>query len=242
MADLHVEGLEIRYGGMRAVSDVSFSVGSGEIIGIAGPNGAGKTSLLRAVGGIVQPSKGQISFGQDVIARPGPAARPRPRAVVRRGVSLVPEGRRLFSGLSVLDHLKFGAYVVGSQRIKEDLELVFGIFPKLLERSSQNVATLSGGEKQMVAIARALMARPDLLMIDELALGLAPVVVKELMAALIGLNRQRGLTIIVVDEGLAPLGSAVSRILFLAHGEIKAVRTPLEIKDEATSLYLSGKD
>jgi branched-chain amino acid transport system ATP-binding protein len=151
---------------------------------------------------------------------------------------LVPEGRRLFSGLSVEDHLRFGAYLVDSADLASDLERVYRIFPKLAERRQQDVTSLSGGEKQMVAIGRALMSRPSLLMIDELSLGLAPVIVNELMDALGELNASDGLTLILVDECLGRLGSAVSSVIFLSHGRVQAVRSPEELRTDAAALYL----
>jgi branched-chain amino acid transport system ATP-binding protein len=152
----------------------------------------------------------------------------------------VPEGRRLFAGLTVEDHLRFGAYVVAAADVPATMERVYAIFPKLKERRLQEVSSLSGGEKQMVAIARAMMAKPKLLMIDELSLGLAPVVVNELVDALMKLNAESGLTIVLVDECLGRLGSAVSRVLFLSHGHIQAIRSPQEIQQQAAKLYLGS--
>jgi len=225
---------------MRALGDVTLSVERGEMIGVAGPNGAGKTSLLRAIASLVPIDSGRISFDDGIIADTASRRKAAVRQVVRRGMSLVPEGRRLFAGLTVEDHLRFGAYVVAAADVPATMERVYAIFPKLKERRLQEVSSLSGGEKQMVAIARAMMAKPKLLMIDELSLGLAPVVVNELVDALMKLNAESGLTIVLVDECLGRLGSAVSRVLFLSHGHIQAIRSPQEIQQQAAKLYLGS--
>ena len=238
---LSLENVGVSYRGMRAVGGVTLSVERGEMIGVAGANGAGKTSLLRAIAALVPLAEGRIIFEGEVI---GDAARHRQAAVrqlVRKGMSLVPEGRRLFAGLSVEDHLRFGAYLVASREMSATLERVYAIFPKLKERRSQEVNSLSGGEKQMVAIARALMSQPKLMMIDELSLGLAPVVVNELIDALIALNAETKLTIILVDECLGRLGSAVSRVLFFSHGHLQAIRSPADIREQAAALYLGSQ-
>jgi branched-chain amino acid transport system ATP-binding protein len=240
MSILTLENVGVSYRGMRALGDVTLSVERGEMIGVAGPNGAGKTSLLRAIASLVPIDSGRISFDDGIIADTASRRKAAVRQVVRRGMSLVPEGRRLFAGLTVEDHLRFGAYVVAAADVPATMERVYAIFPKLKERRLQEVSSLSGGEKQMVAIARAMMAKPKLLMIDELSLGLAPVVVNELVDALVKLNADSGLTIVLVDECLGRLGSAVSRVLFLSHGHIQAIRSPQEIQQQAAKLYLGS--
>jgi len=240
MSILTLENVGVSYRGMRALGDVTLSVERGEMIGVAGPNGAGKTSLLRAIASLVPIDSGRISFDDGIIADTASRRKAAVRQVVRRGMSLVPEGRRLFAGLTVEDHLRFGAYVVAAADVPATMERVYAIFPKLKERRLQEVSSLSGGEKQMVAIARAMMAKPKLLMIDELSLGLAPVVVNELVDALMKLNAESGLTIVLVDECLGRLGSAVSRVLFLSHGHIQAIRSPQEIQQQAAKLYLGS--
>lgn len=242
MTILQLQNVGVCYRGMRALGGVSLTLARGEMIGVAGPNGAGKTSLLRAIGGLVPLSDGRVVFEQDVLSDAVSRKRTSVRQAVKNGICLVPEGRRLFAGLSVADHLRFGAYLVGGANVAADMERVYGIFPKLAERQRQDVASLSGGEKQMVAIGRALMARPKLLMIDELSLGLAPVAVNELIDALVTLNAENDLTIVLVDECLGRLGSAVSRVLFLAHGQMQAIRSPEEIRSQAAELYLGSQN
>jgi branched-chain amino acid transport system ATP-binding protein len=241
MTSLVLDDVGVAYRGMSALGGVSLSVAPGEMLGIAGPNGAGKTSLLRAIAGLVPLATGRVTFDGVVLGDAMARIRLSVRRIVRSGLSLVPEGRRLFAGMSVEDHLRFGAYLVDRIGVESGIEYVYRVFPKLAERRRQDAATLSGGEKQMVAIARALMSRPKLLMIDELSLGLAPVIVNELIDALTELNNATGLTIVLVDECLGRLGSAVSRVLFLSHGQVRAIRSPDEIRIDAAALYL-GQD
>jgi branched-chain amino acid transport system ATP-binding protein len=242
MPRLVLNNVGVSYGGMRAIEGVSLSAEPGEILGIAGPNGAGKTSLLRAVAGLEPLHAGSITFETELLSDAATGKRVAVRKNVQKGISLVPEGRRLFAGLTVEDHLRFGAYLVGGRNVADDLERVYRIFPKLAERRSQDVNTLSGGEKQMVAIGRGLMSRPRLLMIDELSLGLAPVVVNALIDALIEINRSTDLTLILVDECLGRLGSSVSRVLFLSHGRVQTIMSPEELRAQAATLYLNHQD
>jgi branched-chain amino acid transport system ATP-binding protein len=239
---LILDNVGVSYRGLRAIEGVSLTLVQNEMLGIAGPNGAGKTSLLRAIAGLVPLTAGRVTFNGEVLSDASARRRLSVRRIVRGGMCLVPEGRRLFAGLSVEDHLKFGAYVVGIGDVADDLKRVYGIFPKLNERRRQDVSTLSGGEKQMVAIGRALMARPKLLMIDELSLGLAPVIVNELIGALRTLNATSGMTIILVDECLGPLSAALLRVLFLAHGRVQAIRSLDEMRKDGAALYLAHQD
>jgi len=243
MTLLSLEAVGVAYAGMRALSGVTVSLRAGEILGISGPNGAGKTSLLRVIAGLTPLDSGKVSLGDVVLADASCGARLSVRRIVRLGITLVPEGRRLFAGLSVEDHLRFGAYLAGVKEVETSLQRVYATFPKLADRRRQDVVSLSGGEKQMVAIGRALMAAPRLLMIDELSLGLAPVVVNEIIDTLTALNASTGLTIILVDECLGRLGNAVSKVLFLSHGRIQAIKAPDDVRREAASLYLhAGSD
>ncbi|MEL6266666.1 MAG: ABC transporter ATP-binding protein [Pseudomonadota bacterium] len=191
---LEIEGLQSGYGDVQVLWDVSLAVAEGEIACVVGSNGAGKTTLLRTVSGLIAPRAGRIRFAGEEI---GGAA---PDAVLGRGVAHVPEGRRLFKGLSVRDNLLLGAYLRDDpEGIAEDLAYVEALFPILAERARQDATTLSGGEQQMCAIGRGLMARPRLLMIDELSLGLAPRLVERLSEALVEINA-KGLTILLVEQ------------------------------------------
>jgi branched-chain amino acid transport system ATP-binding protein len=206
---LHVEGIDVQYGRIRALREVSLTVAEGEVVTIIGANGAGKTSLLNAVFGAVPVGAGKVRFGgQSIVGLPA-------HRVARLGIGYVPEGRQVFGSMSVLDNLLLGAYVhtdgkwsrllglVGSfQRDKMvlvGLERAFALFPILYERRSQQAGSLSGGEQQMLAIARALMASPRLLLLDEPSVGLAPLVVREILQ-LLGRLRNDGLTILLVEQ------------------------------------------
>ncbi|HIQ86062.1 MAG TPA: ABC transporter ATP-binding protein, partial [Candidatus Scatomorpha gallistercoris] len=168
---LSIKDLKVSYGGIEAVKGISFDVRQGEIVTLIGANGAGKSSTLRAISGLVKPSGGSISFeGQDITGK-------NPTDIVKQGVTLVPEGRRIFADLTVLENLRIGAYLRHDD-LKDDIEWVYSLFPRLKERSWQAGGTLSGGEQQMLAVGRALMSRPKLIMMDEPSLGLAPIVVR----------------------------------------------------------------
>lgn len=192
---LQVRGLTAGYGEVQVLWDIAFEVVEGSIACIVGSNGAGKTTLLRTLSGLVAARGGEVVFdGRDVTAAS-------PEAVLGAGIAHVPEGRRLFKGLTVRDNLLLGAYLRKDARaeVEKDLEWVYSLFPILAERRRQDATTMSGGEQQMCAIGRGLMARPKLLMIDELSLGLAPRAVEKLTEALHEINR-RGLTILLVEQ------------------------------------------
>ncbi len=195
MSVLEVSGLHVSYGGIGAVHDVSLSVGSGQIVTVIGPNGAGKTTLLNAVMG-VHPGRGGVRFQGVDVGRLGIEDR------VRLGMCLVPEKRELFSTLSVQDNLRLGAFRHrrdGAAAARRSMDEVFGLFPRLQERRRQHAGTLSGGERQMLAMGRALMAKPNLLMLDEPSLGLAPMIVGEIFRIIAGL-RARGCAILLVEQ------------------------------------------
>jgi branched-chain amino acid transport system ATP-binding protein len=193
---LSVSGLEIRYGAATAVRGVTLEVAAGELVAVIGNNGAGKTSILRGISGLVRPSAGSIVLrGMDVTGLPA-------HRKVARGLALIPEGRMIFADQTVEDNLMLGAYQRWSSdraAVAADFEKVLTLFPRLKERRTQVAGSLSGGEQQMLAIARGLLAKPDLLMIDELSLGLAPKIVEQLMGVLKELNRA-GLTILLVEQ------------------------------------------
>jgi branched-chain amino acid transport system ATP-binding protein len=192
---LAIDDLRVSYGGIEALKGVSLTVGTGEIVGLIGANGAGKTTLMRAVSGLVAPSAGRIVFnGLDLSTVP-------PYRCAELGVAQVPEGRLVFADQSVRDNLLLGAYSRrdGGARIEADVSRQFAMFPRLAERRGQLAGTLSGGEQQMLAIGRALMSRPKLLLLDEPSLGLAPLVVRELFLVIRRL-REEGMTILLVEQ------------------------------------------
>lgn len=194
---LEVTDLAVSYGDVQVVWKVDLSVIEGSIVALIGSNGAGKTTILRALSGLLQPAAGRILFGGEAVAASSPLD------FVNRGLIHVPEGRRLFPSLSVLDNLMLGAYLRSDRAaIATDIERVFTLFPRLRERRRQDAATLSGGEQQMCAIGRGLMASPRLLLIDELSLGLAPKVVDELIDALRKVNAE-GTSLLVVEQDVA---------------------------------------
>ena len=189
---LSIKDLKVSYGGIEAVKGISFDVRQGEIVTLIGANGAGKSSTLRAISGLVKPSGGSISFeGQNITGR-------NPTEIVKQGVTLVPEGRRIFADLTVLENLRIGAYLRHDD-LKDDIEWVYSLFPRLKERSWQAGDTLSGGEQQMLAVGRALMSRPKLIMMDEPSLGLAPIVVRGIFDIIREIN-QRGTTILLIEQ------------------------------------------
>jgi branched-chain amino acid transport system ATP-binding protein len=191
---LTIEGLSAGYGDVRVLWDISLSVDAGEITCIVGSNGAGKTTLLRTVSGLVRATSGRIRFAGENVTELGPDQ------ILGRGIAHVPEGRRLFRGLNVRDNLMLGAYLRRDDaEVRKDLDYVFSLFPILRERQKQDAITLSGGEQQMCAIARGIMSRPKLLMIDELSLGLAPRLVERLGEALLEINRT-GIPILLVEQ------------------------------------------
>jgi branched-chain amino acid transport system ATP-binding protein len=193
---LQVKNVDIFYGDAQAVWDVSFHVDQRKIIALLGANGAGKSTLLNAISSVIQPRRGEIVFSGKSLLRL------KPEEVVAVGISHVPEGRRLFSRLTVLENLELGAYPVKTRPyLKESLDRAFNLFPLLKERKNQSAGTLSGGEQQMVAIARALMARPVLLMLDEPSLGLAPLFVSRLFETIQAMNEE-GVTILLVEQNV----------------------------------------
>jgi branched-chain amino acid transport system ATP-binding protein len=191
---LEVEGLEAGYGDLVVLRDVSFAVEQGQVAAILGPNGAGKTTTLRAVSGILRPS-GRVTFdGHDLVGR-------KPEAIAKLGVAHVPEGRGTFAELSVEDNLRVGAYLRSDAGgVREDLDRCFGYFPRLGERRADAAGNLSGGEQQMLAVARGLMLRPRLILLDEPSLGLAPVLTKEVFRILAEIASEQNTTMLVVEQ------------------------------------------
>ena len=231
---LHVEGLDVFYGRVRALSRVSIELKKGEAVTIVGANGAGKTTLLRAIAGLITVRGGSIHYeGREIANRP-------PEEIVRLGISMVPEGRELFGPLSVRDNLLLGAYAryrrAGRREVERDLERVWALFPQLWERHQQAASTLSGGEQQMVAIGRALMARPRLLLLDEPSLGLAPLAIREIFRVIQDLRAQ-GITLLLVEQNAKAAFKIADRGYVLeAGGGICEARSDEEVK----RAYLGG--
>ena len=192
---LELKNLEVSYGSISALQGISLTVEKGSIVTLVGANGAGKTTTLRTISGIVKAKSGTITFdGEEIMNQPA-------HRIVARGLAQSPEGRMVFSNLTVLENLRMGAYLRNDKAgIAKDLEYVFAIFPRLKEREWQAAGTLSGGEQQMLAIGRALMSKPKCLMLDEPSLGIAPLLVKTIFEKIVEINRELGLTILLVEQ------------------------------------------
>ncbi len=234
---LEVQNLSVQYGAITALHGLSLSVPARGIVTLIGGNGAGKTTTLRAISGMVKPSSGRILFdGQDITGMA-------PHEIVRRGLAHSPEGRLVFANLTVMENLRMGAYLQrDTQWIAAELDHVFGMFPRLKERRDQAAGTLSGGEQQMLAIGRALMSRPRFLMLDEPSLGIAPLLVKEIFARLVELNRERSLPILLVEQN-AHLALEVSSFGYvLETGRVLLADSSTALRDspEVRSAYLGG--
>jgi branched-chain amino acid transport system ATP-binding protein len=215
---LKVSSLNVAYGGLHALSDVSLDVGSGEFVTIVGPNGAGKTTLLKAIAGVVPAAAGRIEYGSTDIAR-WPA-----HVRARRGIAHVPEGRKVFASMTVLENLEMGSFrAVAKPQRAETLETVYALFPVLRERRTQLAGSLSGGEQQMLAIGRGLMARPDLLLLDEPSQGLGPRVVELIFEAIAAIRRARRLTILLVEQRVVEALELCDRGYVLETGRVTLV-------------------
>lgn len=237
MPDLALKTSSLRagYGHVEVLRDVDIEVRTGELVTIIGSNGAGKSTLLKAVVGLLAPWAGSIEIG-------GAAARAMtPERAVRAGVALVPEGRMLFGSMSVDENLELGAYISGQTQTREALSRVFELFPVLEERRSQSAATLSGGEQQMLAVARALMSSPTLLLLDEPSLGLAPKVIAEIFRAL-DILRTQGITIVLVEQDAHLALKHADRGYVMRTGEIALAGTAAELlsNDDVRQIYLGG--
>jgi branched-chain amino acid transport system ATP-binding protein len=212
---LSVANLDLFYGDAQALDDVAIEVREGEIVAIVGANGAGKTSLIRTIAGMQRPSRGAIRFeAGDITAQPS-------HRICELGIGQVAEGRQIFPNMSVIENLEMGAVIKRARpHIRQSLDRAFGLFPRLAERRHQAAGTLSGGEQQMLAIARCLMGRPRLIMFDEPSLGLAPLVVRDVFAVIRRLNQDEGLTIVLVEQNVALSLSAADRGYVLENGSI----------------------
>lgn len=232
---LKIENLSVHYGMIQAVRDVSFEVNQGEIVSLIGANGAGKTTILRTISGLIQPSKGTIRFEGNPIQKRAP------RKIVAEGISQVPEGRHVFSGLTVLENLKMGAYLRKDGSLKEDYEHVYEKFPILKERLAQDASTLSGGEQQMLAMGRALMSKPRLLLLDEPSMGLAPIFIKEIFNIIQEIKEQ-GTTVLLIEQNAKMALSIADRGYVLETGKVVLSGTGQELldSDEVKKAYLGG--
>jgi branched-chain amino acid transport system ATP-binding protein len=233
---LSVEGVHTHYGPIEALRGVDLRVGEGEIVTLIGANGAGKSTLLMTICGNPHASAGRVLFeGEEITELPT-------FQIVRRGIAQSPEGRRIFPRMTVLENLQMGAIVGEEANFQEDLEAVFATFPILAERRGQRGGTLSGGEQQMLAIARALMSRPRLLLLDEPSLGLAPLIVKQIFAIIAEINRSRGMTILLVEQNAFHALRLTNRGYVMANGKIVLQGTGEELmaNAEVKSAYLEG--
>ena len=238
-AVLQLLNVESAYGPIKAIRGVSLQVREGEIATVLGSNGAGKSTILKTISGIIDPRKGSISFrGQDITARD-------PSAIVRLGLSHVPEGREVFPLLSVSDNLLMGAYTRhDADAVARDIEAVYGYFPILRERAAQEAGLLSGGQQQMLAISRALMAQPSLILLDEPSLGLSPKLTKEIFEIVVRINRERGTTILLVEQNANMALNAADHGYVLENGRIVMEDSceRLREKDDIKEFYLGLKD
>jgi branched-chain amino acid transport system ATP-binding protein len=234
---LAVQNLETWYGPVNAIKGVNLEVQSGRIVAVLGANGAGKTTLLNTIAGVIDPFKGSISFKGDVIHGSDPDR------IARAGVVLVPEGRQVFPFLSVAENLMMGSFARADRSgIAQDLERIYGWFPRLKERQHQHGGLLSGGEQQMLAIGRALMARPTVLLLDEPSLGLSPLLTREIFSIIKRINREMQTAILVVEQNAAIALASADDGYIMELGRVVAAGTCAELmaKDDVQEFYLGG--
>ncbi|MGQ7408923.1 ABC transporter ATP-binding protein [Streptococcus suis] len=236
MAMLEVKNLSVNYGAIEAVKDVSFKVNEGEVVTLIGANGAGKTSILRTISGLVRPSAGSISFlGNEIQKVPA-------RKIVADGLSQVPEGRHVFAGLTVMENLEMGAFLRNNREENQaNLKKIFDRFPRLEERKNQDAATLSGGEQQMLAMGRALMSQPKLLLLDEPSMGLAPIFIQEIFDIIQDIQKQ-GTTVLLIEQNANKALAIADRGYVLETGKVVLSGTGKELlaSDEVRKAYLGG--
>ena len=233
---LEIKNLTVHYGVIHALKDASLTVNEGEIVSLIGANGAGKTTLLHAISGILKITSGEILFEDKKLNKISA------KDIVACGITQVPEGRRIFSGLSVYENLQMGAYLrKDKEGIAQDLEMVYERFPILKKRSNQDASTLSGGEQQMLAMGRALMARPKILLLDEPSMGLAPILVREIFHIIKDINEQ-GTTILLVEQNARMALSIADRAYVLENGSIVLSGTGEELaaSEDIQKAYLGG--
>jgi branched-chain amino acid transport system ATP-binding protein len=233
---LKINDINVYYGIIHAIKGVSLEINQGEIVTLIGANGAGKSTLLKTISGLLKPKNGEILFEDEHMGGKVP------QLIVKRGISQVPEGRRVFANMSVEENLELGAYLRKDKKgIQEDFDKVFQLFPRLLERRKQQSGTLSGGEQQMLAMGRALMARPRLLLLDEPSMGLAPLLVKTIFK-IIGEINKTGTTILLVEQNANMALSIADRAYVIETGKIVASGTSDELSqsDQIRKAYLGG--
>ncbi|OZI61012.1 ABC transporter ATP-binding protein [Bordetella genomosp. 11] len=232
---LKVDNLHVAYGGVQAVRGISLEVRPGEITALLGANGAGKSSTLAAIVGTVRPASGQVFFENgEITGTP-------PEKLVKRGIALIPEGARVFARQPVEQNLRLGAYTVPSEAVyRERLDHVYQVFPRLKERRAQLAGTMSGGERQMLAIGRALMSGPRLLLVDEPSLGLSPLLVEQVFDALAALNKQAGLSVLLVEQNMNAALDVATRAYVMQSGAIALSGDAAELaaSDEVRRAYL----
>ena len=236
MAMLEIQDLHVHYGVIEALKGVSLEVRQGEIVSLIGANGAGKTTLLHAISGIVNKTSGEIRFIDESIFKSNP------KNIVASGLVQVPEGRRIFTGLSVYENLMMGAFLrKDKDGIQKDLNRCYELFPRLKERKDQDASTLSGGEQQMLAMARALMAQPKLLLLDEPSMGLAPILVKEIFSIIDEINKQ-GTTVLLIEQNAKMALSIADRAYVIETGKIVLEGSGKELlkSEDVQKAYLGG--
>ena len=235
---LAVKGINVYYGSIHAIRDVSFHVDEGEIVTLIGANGAGKTTTMHAISGLLKPKSGEIVYCGQTISRM------EAHKIIRLGLAQVPEGRRVFSGLTVQQNLQMGAYTRrdGKDAIQADFDMVYDLLPRLKERRSQAAGTLSGGEQQMLAIGRALMCRPKMLLLDEPSMGLSPLLVKEIFKIIRNVNRN-GVTVLLVEQNAKMALEIANRAYVLETGTIKMEGEATELANniEVRKAYLGAQ-
>lgn len=233
---LKVDQIDVYYGNIQALKGVSLNVEPGEIVTLIGSNGAGKSTLLKSLSGLLKPKQGDIQYlGESIAGKPA-------QEIVKAGISHVPEGRRVFANMSVEENLELGAYLrKDTQGIRQDFDKIYELFPRLLERRKQLSGTLSGGEQQMLAMGRALMARPKLLLLDEPSMGLAPLLVKTIFEIIVEINRT-GTTVLLVEQNANMALSVAHRAYIIETGNvvISGTASELQASDQVKQAYLGG--
>lgn len=233
---LKIDNIDVYYGAIHALKGISLEVKEGEIVTLIGANGAGKSTTLRTISGLLKPKTGSITFlGQDI-------AGVRAHEIVKKGISQVPEGRRVFAEMTVMENLDLGAFVRKDKAgIQQDLKHVFELFPRLEERKNQSAGTLSGGEQQMLAMGRALMSRPKLLLLDEPSMGLAPLLIKEIFNIIVDINKS-GTTVLLVEQNANMALSIANRAYVLETGRITLSGSAQELaaSEDVRKAYLGG--